>query len=317
MNGLRMAQAVTQALALDYSKGLGRVHLMGHSHGARVATVAALALQRAAAQGPSPSVAGQLTLVDSPEDNNALISDNDPIEIDAANFNWFELAQMAVARQMTLPGTTTAGSAIVTGINSSTLLAGMGVTCAGIAPGTTVLSVDGPQQITLSVAATADGSSPITFTPPTGSILVENSSDSTTSISLEHEYAAAWYAGSQFTQDLPAFQHVGLFWSPLVAGAQTNLPATSGKTWTDSNLNQSAQFVLGTQAPPATVQTVFTEVSLAQTGTSGPPRRLPASLLHRPLASARPTRVVLAGSSLGHERGGSSDPSRMAHSPRG
>ena len=88
-------------------------------------------------------------------------------------------------------------------------------------------------------------------------------------ISLEHEYAAAWYAGSQFTQDLPAAQQVGLFWSPLIAGAQTNLPATSGQTWTDSNLNQSAQFVLGSQASPAAVQPVFTGISLGRDGAVG------------------------------------------------
>jgi hypothetical protein len=88
-------------------------------------------------------------------------------------------------------------------------------------------------------------------------------------ISLEHEYAAAWYAGSQFTQKLSAAQQVGLFWSPQIAGAQTNLPATSGQTWTDSNLNQSTQFVLGTQTPPATVQPVFTGITLGQSGVSG------------------------------------------------
>ena len=44
--------------------------------------------------------------------------------------------------------------------------------------------------------------------------------------------------------------------------------ATSGQTWTDSNLNQSAQFVLGTQTPPETVQPVFRD-PLGQTGVSG------------------------------------------------
>ena len=46
MNGLRMAEAITEALAPGYSGGLGKVHLMGHSHGARVATVAALGCKR-------------------------------------------------------------------------------------------------------------------------------------------------------------------------------------------------------------------------------------------------------------------------------
>jgi hypothetical protein len=50
----------------------------------------------------------------------------------------------------------------------------MGVAGAGIAPGTTLASVDGPQQIALSAAATADGSSPFTFAPPAGSMFVDN-----------------------------------------------------------------------------------------------------------------------------------------------
>ena len=125
MNGLRMAEAVTQGWP-RLQPGAGRVHLLGHSHGAGVATVAALALQQAAKQDPALNVLGKFTLLDSPEDNDASISDNNPIEIDGANFNWLT-AQMGIARQVTLPGTTAAGSATVTGISTSTLVAGMGV----------------------------------------------------------------------------------------------------------------------------------------------------------------------------------------------
>ena len=35
MNGMRMAEALTTALAPNYDEGLGKVHLIGHSHGAR------------------------------------------------------------------------------------------------------------------------------------------------------------------------------------------------------------------------------------------------------------------------------------------
>jgi hypothetical protein len=39
MAGMQLAEGLMQALAPDYYKGLGKVHLIGHSHGARVATV--------------------------------------------------------------------------------------------------------------------------------------------------------------------------------------------------------------------------------------------------------------------------------------
>lgn len=302
MNGLRMAQALTQVLDPTYSQGLGRVHLLGHSHGARVATVAALALQQAAAQDASLDVVRQLTLLDSPEDNDADISDNNPIDIDAANFAWFLLAQLDIARTVVFTGTTTAGQSTVSGLNTTNLVVGMGVSGAGIPTGTTVASIDpnGPQ-VTLSAPATASGSTSITFTPPPRSLFVDSyvsyygaaynnfvvdspdqgihnqaltnvvdvnlnplpfSSFDSNVISLEHEYAAAWYAGSQYTQSLPASQQVGLFWSPLLANAQTNLPASSGQTWTDSNLGESTQFIIAPQSSPATVQPVFSAIPL-------------------------------------------------------
>ena len=60
--GLMLAEAIEQALATDFfGAKQGLVHLMGHSHGAKVATVATVALE--AANVP----VSQLTLFDSPE----------------------------------------------------------------------------------------------------------------------------------------------------------------------------------------------------------------------------------------------------------
>jgi hypothetical protein len=59
LNGQRLAAALGQLLAPGYEGSGGRIHLIGHSHGAKVATVAAIALERPPAQ---------LTLLDSPED---------------------------------------------------------------------------------------------------------------------------------------------------------------------------------------------------------------------------------------------------------
>ena len=58
LNGQRLAAALGQVVAPDFAGAGGRVHLIGHGHGAKVATVAAIALER------PPD---QLTLLDSPE----------------------------------------------------------------------------------------------------------------------------------------------------------------------------------------------------------------------------------------------------------
>jgi hypothetical protein len=58
LNGQRLAAALGQAIAPTFTTAGGRIHLIGHSHGAKVATVAAIALDR------PPD---QLTLLDSPE----------------------------------------------------------------------------------------------------------------------------------------------------------------------------------------------------------------------------------------------------------
>lgn len=62
LNGQRLAAALGQVLAPTFTTGGGRIHLIGHSHGAKVATVAAIALDH------PPE---QLTLLDSPENDIA------------------------------------------------------------------------------------------------------------------------------------------------------------------------------------------------------------------------------------------------------
>lgn len=69
VNGNRMAAAIELALAPGFTKAGGRLHLIGHSFGANVATTAALALESSLAVGPR-----QLTLFDSPEVNLARIA---------------------------------------------------------------------------------------------------------------------------------------------------------------------------------------------------------------------------------------------------
>lgn len=58
LQGRSMAAALSEAFAPDFVEGSGRVHLIGHSYGARVATLAALTLAKAPRQ---------LTLLDGPD----------------------------------------------------------------------------------------------------------------------------------------------------------------------------------------------------------------------------------------------------------
>ena len=90
-NGLRLAAAVGQAVAPSFAD-TGRVHLLGHSHGSKVATVAAAELARLG------TAAEQLTILDSPEDTLTQ-------KFEAANFNWFFLRQLAVTRDPAAGGT--------------------------------------------------------------------------------------------------------------------------------------------------------------------------------------------------------------------
>ena len=230
MNGMRMAEALTQAVAPGYANGTGQVHLIGHSHGARVATVAALALQDGAEASNTRNIAGQLTLLDSPEDNQAYNHLNDPIDIDGANFDWFYLSQLHIARTVDLTGTVAANGIDVTVPSTANLVPGMGVSVGTNPPFTTIDKVIDGQDFTLN-ASTAPGSASFQFTPPAGYIFVDsylsfygssynnfvvndpdqginnqalsNVVDVTLNplpfgefdYALEHEYSANWYAG--------------------------------------------------------------------------------------------------------------------------
>ncbi len=83
VNGLRLANALEEALAPEFWTGSGnRLHLVGHSHGSKVVTVATLALQ-----GRGKRV-DQLTTLDSPERESTLA-------VNGANLLGFYLNQIA------------------------------------------------------------------------------------------------------------------------------------------------------------------------------------------------------------------------------
>ncbi len=295
MNGMRMAEAVTQALAPGYANGTGQVHLIGHSHGARVATVAAVALQNAAEASNTRNIVGQLTLLDSPEDDQAYNHLNNPIDIDGANFDWFYLSQLHIARTVALSGTVAADGTDVTVDSTANLVAGMGVSVGGNSPFTTIDKIVDGQHFTLNAPATP-GSASFQFTPPPGYIFVDSyvsfygssynnfvvndpdqgiNNQALSNVvdvdlnplpfgefdyALEHEYSANWYAGSGATSSAP----IGLLWSPLLPKAQKNLPSSLAQTWTDSTLNYAHEFLLGPESSPATISPTFSSLGLQE-----------------------------------------------------
>lgn len=85
INGLRLANALEQAIASSFwDAETGRLHLIGHSHGSKVASVAALTLQKRGRR------VAQLTVLDAPESELTL-------EANGANLLGFYFEQMQIA----------------------------------------------------------------------------------------------------------------------------------------------------------------------------------------------------------------------------
>src|SRR5262249_11486175 len=87
LNGDRLASALATALGTS-TGAAAKIQIAGHSHGSKVATVAAVALSQAGYP------LDQLSILDSPEDSVTAIDG-------AANFNWFFLQDLPVNRQST------------------------------------------------------------------------------------------------------------------------------------------------------------------------------------------------------------------------
>jgi hypothetical protein len=85
-----------------------------------------------------------------------------------------------------------------------------------------------------------------------------------TDISLKHQYAANWYAGSASTKGTP--DQVGLLWSPLVSGSSP-APPRSIQNW--APVGPAKQFVL-TPAPRAkSVAPIFVPEQIGKSSVQG------------------------------------------------
>ncbi len=93
LNGMRLANALQQVLPASFTVSGGKLDLIGHSHGTKVATVAAVALQQ---QKNIPVT--QLTILDSPESGK--VDGVDAVDRSgAANFDWLFLQSLTITRQ--------------------------------------------------------------------------------------------------------------------------------------------------------------------------------------------------------------------------
>lgn len=196
--GLMLAEAIEQALATDFfGAKQGLVHLMGHSHGAKVATVATVALK--AANVP----VSQLTLFDSPETGPSAPTLLDIPGIGGGqNFVWKFLQELPGG---TISKTPVTGGRLATGgtfVDSYYSATGFGAPLNGYAGLGSVVDV------LLEPAALYN---------PSGSLVGDLGA-----LFQSHDYPPAWYAQASLQNPSAASNLLnGLYWSPLINPSTT------------------------------------------------------------------------------------------------
>lgn len=263
MAGLQLAEGLMEALAPNFYEGLGKVHLIGHSHGSRVVAVAAVALQNAAKVDTQFNVVRQLTLLDSPEDNSKTFPDaagghfgysGNPVYFeDTANFNWFNLSQLDIAKPAIQGSTSPVGLNPVGAIFVDSYISEVGSFFGNFQVNAPAFNIKdkslnnvidvklAPQQIYWQDITHGYG------------------------IATNHQYSANWYAGSVSTMDTK--NQVGLLWSPLIKGSTKPISLQSSQKW--ASVDPAHQYVLTPQPRAATAKPAFSTAPVtfvSQTG---------------------------------------------------
>jgi pimeloyl-ACP methyl ester carboxylesterase len=235
MNGARLANALTQALPTDFSSGGGKLHLIGHSHGSKVATVAANVL---AQRGDANFAVQHLSILDSPEAGSDLVSLGD-----AANHLWYYLGALNIGRS---PTTTFVDNYISEFDNP------LG-TIQGVNPFNTSQTTSVVQQL---VDVNLNPS--VLFGPE--------------DFGSRHGYAFNWYGGGSLAWAQNPTPTVANRWSPLInPGMPATLAGSYTQSWTAAAQNQFELTPTGTPPNFNTVQTTpeFTDLAFTSTSTSG------------------------------------------------
>jgi hypothetical protein len=195
LNGTRLADALKLALPSTFHADGGQLHLIGHSHGSKVATVAADVLT--ATKDLNLSVA-HLTILDSPEDSlSKLVRDSD-----SANNLWYFLSALNIGR---------VSSKTFVDNYISELDRPLGV-IQGVNPFNTSSTTSVLQQI---VDVNLNGG------------VLFNS----TNVGDLHAYAFNWYGGASVPWAQNPSPNVADQWSPLINPAK---PATLAGSYTQS-----------------------------------------------------------------------------------
>jgi len=195
LNGLRLAAAVKAALAPNFFVNEGLIHLLGHSHGSKVAAVAALALQR------DNIPVTHLSLFESPEAGPDTTFGN----IHAAglggaqNFLWYYLAQMELTRSP-VTGRTPGSGTFVDNYYSKE---GFGSALGGFS---------GLDSFGSGFNANLNSVVDVLFHPEDlyGSLSPSDLAGGLTTLFGSHDYPPPWYGQASLGSDY------GLNWSPLL-----------------------------------------------------------------------------------------------------
>lgn len=154
------------------------------------------------------------------------------LELDGTVISTSTFSALYAVMSITTSGTRTNGSFIITSIPSTTQLkAGYFVFGTGITSGSTIVTVDSPTQITISIAATSSGSSAFAVSPwllNTGTIQLP---DVTTAGRYRRSRTSVTAVGQLQTSQNLAHTH-GVSGTTAAEGAHTH--AYSGNTGTES-----------------------------------------------------------------------------------
>lgn len=231
MNGYRLATALQAALPGTFNADGGKLHVIGHSHGSKVATVATGLLDRT--NNANFEVA-HLTILDSPEDGSFLVR-----QVDAANNLWYFLGGIDIGRN---PGETFVDNYI------SELDEPLGV-IQGFDPLNTSQQIDKLQEIVdVSLA---------------GDVLYSNLDPF--AIGDLHGYSFSWYGAAGETWAQNPTPTLAAQWSPLIDPAiPPTLAGSYTQTWTKPDQNQF-QLAAGPQANLVSDTPKFTDLSYLNT----------------------------------------------------
>ena len=218
LNGVRLARALEQALPTADGTTIHGLHLIGHSHGSKVATVAATLLRQ------DGRTVNHLTILDSPEQGASVKGFN------ATNHLWYFLSALNVDRGQAA-GTTFVDNYTSQLDRSLGLIQGYDPYASSAVPVTTVQQV---VDVSLNPKPLLPAKPKLTD-------------------AFAHRYAPAWYSGGSAAWSGNPAPTAANQWSPLVNNPSVSKPIAFSSTqpWQSPS---EPQFALTAAADPNTAK---------------------------------------------------------------